>query len=566
MQMKGKKIRLLLAAAVVLSAVIIPLAAFAAEEGEAEYVPQLFGSWVSLIPPIVAIALALITKEVFSSLFFGILVGGVLWSVGSGGPVDLFRGTVIHVFQDGFLGTITDEWNMAILIFTTITGVLVVMMSRTGGAAAFGRWAEVHIKSRVGSQLVTILLGGLFFVDDYFNCLTVGSVMRPVTDSHKVSRAKLAYLVDSTAAPICIIMPISTWAAAVSSFAKDAGQESGYQLFVEAIPYNFYALLTIFFMIALVVTKTDFGPMRRHEVNALKGDIYTTPDRPFAGSSDEEYNKDGKVIDLLIPIIILIVSCVVGLLYAGGYFAGGVKLRDAFGNSDASIGLMFGSIFALLITIVYYLIRKAMSFKDLMQCIPDGWRVMAVGELVLIFAWTINTISGSVGAAEFVFDQLEGSAQGLQNMLPAIIFLVACGLAFATGTSWGTFGILIPIVVMVLASKDQQLLIIGMSACMAGGVFGDHCSPISDTTVLSSTGAQSNHINHVQTQIPYALVVGGVTFIGFVIAGFARTPIISIVVGAAILTGVLLLIRRKQGSNEAEAEVDAEVGKVETVK
>ncbi|MDR3225993.1 MAG: Na+/H+ antiporter NhaC family protein [Clostridiales Family XIII bacterium] len=555
MKVKGKKIRLLLATAVVLAAVIIPLAAFAAEEGEAEYIPQFFGSWVSLIPPIVAIALALITKEVFSSLFFGILVGGVLWSAGSGGPIDLFRGTVVHVFQDGFLGTITDEWNMAILIFTTITGVLVVMMNRTGGAAAFGRWAEVHIKSRVGSQLVTILLGGLFFVDDYFNCLTVGSVMRPVTDSHKVSRAKLAYLVDSTAAPVCIIMPISTWAAAVSSFAQDAGQESGFKLFIEAIPYNFYALLTIFFMIALVVTKTDFGPMRKHEINALKGDIYTTPDRPFADSSDDAFNKDGKVIDLLIPIIILIVSCVVGLIYAGGYFAGGVSFVDAFANSDASIGLMFGSIFALLITIVYYLVRRAMSFKDLMQCIPDGWRVMAVGELVLIFAWTINTMTGSVGAADFVYAQLEGSAQGLQNMLPAIIFLVACGLAFATGTSWGTFGILIPIVVLVFANTDQQLLIIGMSACMAGGVFGDHCSPISDTTVLSSTGAQSNHINHVQTQIPYALIVGGTTFIGFVIAGFTRTPIVSIVVGAAILLGILFFIKRQQGTVEEEAGV-----------
>jgi len=550
--MRGKKIRLLLAAAVVLAAVIIPIAVFAAEEGEEEYVPVLFGTFWALIPPVVAIVLALITKEVFSSLFFGILVGGVFWAIGSGEGITLFSGTVVHVFQDGFLGTITSPWNMAILIFTTITGVLVIMMNRTGGAAAFGRWAEVNIKSRVGSQLITILLGGLFFVDDYFNCLTVGSVMRPVTDSHKVSRAKLAYLVDSTAAPVCIIMPISTWAAAVTGFAKDAGAESGFNLFIQSIPYNFYALLTLFFMVALVLVKADFGPMRKHEINALKGDIYTTPDRPYADEKEEFYNKNGKVIDLLIPIVILIISCVVGLVYAGGYFKGKISFIDAFANSDASIGLMFGSIFALLITIVYYLIRRAMSFQDLMQCIPDGWRVMAVGELVLIFAWTINTMSGSIGADVFVRDALEGSAAGLQNMLPAIIFLVACGLAFATGTSWGTFGILIPIVIMVFKGSDPQLLIIGMSACMAGGVFGDHCSPISDTTVLSSTGAQSNHINHVQTQIPYALVVGGVTFIGFVIAGITRTPIISIVVGVVILTAVLFLIKRKQGTDEEE--------------
>jgi Na+/H+ antiporter NhaC len=550
--MKGKKLRLLLAAAVVLAAVIIPLAVSAAEEGEGEYVPSLFGTWVGLIPPIVAIALALITKEVFSSLFFGILVGGVFWSVGSGGAIDVFRGTVTHVFQDGFLATLTDEWNVAILIFTTVCGVLVVMMNRSGGAAAFGRWAYAHVKSRVGAQIVTIILGCVIFLDDYFNCLTVGTVMRPVTDTHKISRAKLAYLVDSTAAPICIIAPISTWAAAVSSFAEDVG-EKGFQLFLKAIPYNFYALLTIFFMVVIVLLKADFGPMRKHEVNALKGDIYTTPDRPFADSKEDNINPNGRVLDIIFPVVAFIISSVIGLIYTGGFFRGENNFIDAFANSDASIGLMLGSLFALIISIVYFMARRSFKFVDLIQCIPDGWRVMAAGELILIFAWTINSMTGSIGAADFVAGAMENGAEGLQNMLPAIIFLVACGLAFSTGTSWGTFGILIPIVVTVLASTDPELTIIGMSACMAGGVFGDHCSPISDTTVLSSTGAQSNHLNHVQTQLPYALIVGGTTFIGFIIAGFTRTPIISLAVGVVILLGVLFLAKSKRGSIEAEA-------------
>jgi Na+/H+ antiporter NhaC len=561
MKRMSKKLRLLLSAAVVLSAVIIPLLVFAAEEGEEEaYTPLLYGTFWALVPPIVAIALALITKEVFSSLFFGILVGGILWSVGSGGGMEVFSGTVIHVFKDGFLGSVTSEWNVAILIFMSILGMLVVMMSRTGGAAAFGRWAKKHIKTRVGAQLVTIILGCVIFVDDYFNCLTVGSVMRPITDEHKVSRAKLAYLIDSTAAPVCIIAPISTWAAAVSSFAEEVGQK-GFDLFINAIPYNFYALLTIFFMFMLVVTKTEYGFMRKHEVNALKGDIYTTPDRPYASAKEDEYNPDGRVMDLVFPVIVLIITCVIGLVYTGGFFSGPLtpgRFVSSFADSDASLGLLYGSVFALIISIIYYLCRKLMKFTDLMQCLPDGWRIMAVGELVLIFAWTINSMTGSVGADVFVEAAMRGSAGGLlQNLLPAIIFLVACGLAFATGTSWGTFGILIPIVIAVLANTDSQLTIIGMSACLAGGVFGDHCSPISDTTVLSSTGAQSNHINHVQTQLPYALTVGGISFIGFVIAGFARTPLISIAAGVVIIIAVLLLIKRKRGSIENEAAYNA---------
>ncbi|MDR0595995.1 MAG: Na+/H+ antiporter NhaC family protein [Clostridiales Family XIII bacterium] len=548
--MKGRRLRLLLGAIVVLSAIIIPLAVFAAEDGSAEYEPSFFGTWVALVPPVVAIALALITKEVYSSLFFGILVGGIFWATGH--PDGIVRATAVHVFQDGFLGTITDSYNMAILIFTTVLGVLVVMMNRSGGAAAFGRWAKANVKSRVGVQIVTIILGCLIFIDDYFNCLTVGTVMRPITDAHRISRAKLSYLIDSTAAPICIIAPISTWAAAVSDFAEKAG-ESGFQLFLSSIPYNFYALLTIFFVFALVLTKTDYGPMRKHEINALKGDVYTTPDRPFADAKEDEVNPNGRVIDLVVPVVTLVITSILGLVHSGGFFSGDASFVDAFAQADASVGLMYGAVFALIISIIYFMLRRTFKFTELIQCIPDGWRVMAAGELILIFAWTINSTTGSIGAKFFVEAALQNSAAGLMNMLPAIIFLAACGLAFATGTSWGTFGILIPIVIQVFAGTDQQLMIIGMSACMAGGVFGDHCSPISDTTVLSSTGAQSNHLNHVTTQIPYAVTVGITTFIGFVIAGFARTPIISLAVGVIILLLTLFFIKKRGGSAEADA-------------
>ncbi|MDR0519048.1 MAG: Na+/H+ antiporter NhaC family protein [Clostridiales Family XIII bacterium] len=549
--MKGKKLRLLLAAAVVLAAVIIPLAVFAADEGAEEYVPAFFGTWVALVPAVVAIALALITKEVYSALFFGVLVGGIFWGVGH--PDGVVRATAVHVFQDGFLGTITDSYNMAILVFTTVLGVLVVMMNRSGGAAAFGRWAQENVKSRVGAQIVTVILGCIIFIDDYFNCLTVGTVMRPITDTHKISRAKLSYLIDSTAAPICIIAPISTWAAAVSGFAKDAGNANPFQLFLNTIPYNFYALLTIFFVFALVLMKLDYGPMRKHEVNALNGDVYTTPDRPFADAKAEEVNPKGRVLDLAFPVITLVVTSILGLVHSGGFFSGDSNFIDSFANASADVGLMYGAVFALIITIIYFMIRGTFKFTELMQCIPDGWRVMAAGELILIFAWTINSTTGSIGAADFVYEALQGSAAGLMNMLPAIIFLVACGLAFATGTSWGTFGILIPIVISVFAKSDPQLMIIGMSACMAGGVFGDHCSPISDTTVLSSTGAQSNHLNHVTTQMPYAITVGAVTFVGFVIAGFARTPLVSLAVGVVVLLLVLFYMKKRRGSAEAEA-------------
>jgi Na+/H+ antiporter NhaC len=442
--------------------------------------------------------------------------------------------------------------------------VFVVMVNRSGATAAFGRWAQANIKTRVGAQLATIVLGGLIFLDDYFNCLTVGTAMRPVTDAHQVSRAKLSYLLDSTAAPVCIIAPISTWSAAVASFAESAHAENGFMLFVQAIPYNFYALLTIFFMVMLCVMNTDYGPMRKHEINAINGDIYTTPDRPYKGAENTEGNPRGRVCDLICPLVFLIIACIIGLIWSGGFFSGENGFIDAFANSDASIGLMMGSIFGLFAMIVYFLARRLLPFKDIMECIPDGWRVMAVGQLVLIFAWTINSMTGSVGAADFVSAQMEGAASGLTNLLPAIIFLVACGLAFATGTSWGTFGILIPIVIAVLANVDAQLTIIGMSACMAGGVFGDHCSPISDTTVLSSTGAQVNHINHVSTQLPYALTVGAITFVGFLIAGFARTPLISIAVGVVLVIVILAVVKRKNGTNAEAAERARTGGSLET--
>jgi Na+/H+ antiporter NhaC len=564
-KVKVSRLRMLLCAIVVLAGTLVPLAIFAAEEGEEEYVPLVYGQWWALLPPIIAIACALITKEVYSSLFFGILTGGILYAAGSSGAgIEVFRNTFTHVFEDGFLATVTDSWNMAILIFATVTGIFVVLVNRSGATEAFGRWAEVNIKSRVGAQIVTIVLGGLIFLDDYFNCLSVGAAMRPVTDRHKVSRAKLAYLLDSTAAPVCIIAPISTWAAAVASFAQDAHAENGFMLFVQAIPYNFYALLTIFFMVMLVLMKTDYGPMRKHEINAINGDIYTTPERPFAGAEEEAANPRGRVYDLILPLIFLIVACILGLLWSGGFFSGDNGFIDAFANSDASIGLMTGSLFGLFAMIIYFLCRRLLSFKAIMQCVPDGWKVMAAGELVLIFAWTINSMTGSVGAADFVAEQMSGAAGGLMNLLPAIIFLVACGLAFATGTSWGTFGILIPIVIAVLANVDPQLTIIGMSACMAGGVFGDHCSPISDTTVLASTGSQIYHINHVATQLPYALTVGAITFIGFLIAGFVRTPLVSIAVGVVLIIIILYFIRKKNGTNEEAAAKALAGGSAET--
>ncbi len=504
-----------------------------AADTSAEYVPQLYATIWSLVPPVVAIVLALITKEVYSSLFVGILIGGAFWSGFKA------EATILHVFQDGVVGVLTDSYNMGILVFLVILGVMVCMMNKAGGSAAFGRWAKEHIKTRAGAQLATIALGVLIFIDDYFNCLTVGSVMRPVTDSHNVSRAKLAYLIDATAAPICIIAPISSWAAAVTGFVKG---EDGFSIFIRAIPYNYYAILTIIMMVTLVLAKEDYGPMKAHEKNAIEGDLFTTGDRPFENTSENAIYNKGKVIDLVFPILSLIVCCVIGMIYSGGFFSG-TGFVEAFSGSDASVGLMLGSFFAMVITIVFYAVRKVLRFSDSMACIPEGFKAMVPAILILTFAWTLKAMTDSLGAAPFVASVMNSAAGGLMNLLPAIIFLVGCFLAFATGTSWGTFGILIPIVVAVFQGTNETMMIISISACMAGAVCGDHCSPISDTTIMASAGAQCNHVNHVSTQLPYAMTVAAVSCITYVIAGILQNAVICLVIGIALQIGVLLAIK-----------------------
>lgn len=504
-----------------------------AADTSAEYVPQLYATIWSLVPPVVAIVLALITKEVYSSLFVGILIGGAFWSGFKA------EATILHVFQDGVVGVLTDSYNMGILVFLVILGVMVCMMNKAGGSAAFGRWAKEHIKTRAGAQLATIVLGVLIFIDDYFNCLTVGSVMRPVTDSHNVSRAKLAYLIDATAAPICIIAPISSWAAAVTGFVKG---EDGFSIFIRAIPYNYYAILTIIMMVTLVLAKEDYGPMKAHEKNAIEGDLFTTGDRPFENTSENAIYNKGKVIDLVFPILSLIVCCVIGMIYSGGFFSG-TGFVEAFSGSDASVGLMLGSFFAMVITIVFYAVRKFLRFSDSMACIPEGFKAMVPAILILTFAWTLKAMTDSLGAAPFVASVMNSAAGGLMNLLPAIIFLVGCFLAFATGTSWGTFGILIPIVVAVFQGTNETMMIISISACMAGAVCGDHCSPISDTTIMASAGAQCNHVNHVSTQLPYAMTVAAVSCITYVIAGILQNAVICLVIGIALQIGVLLAIK-----------------------
>ena len=505
-----------------------------ASDGKAKYVPDMYASIYSLIPPMVAIVLALITKEVYSSLFVGILIGGVFWSGFR------FEKTITHVFQDGIVGVLSDSYNVGILVFLVVLGIMVCMMNKAGGSAAFGRWASKHIKTRVGAQLTTILLGVLIFIDDYFNCLTVGSVMRPVTDQHNVSRAKLSYLIDATAAPVCIIAPISSWAAAVTGFVKG---EDGFSIFIRAIPYNFYAILTVVMMVAIVVLKFDYGPMKLHEKNAVKGDLYTTEDRPYATAENEMEEGKGNVIDLVLPILVLIVCCIIGMIYTGGFFSG-TGFVKAFSGSDASVGLMLGSFFAFIITVIFYAVRRVLSFSDSMSCVPEGFKAMVPAILILTFAWTLKAMTDSLGAAEFVANGMQKAAGGLVSLLPAIIFLVGCFLAFATGTSWGTFGILIPIVVAVFSGTNEQMMIISISACMAGAVCGDHCSPISDTTIMASAGGQCNHVNHVTTQLPYAITAAIVSCVSYVIAGFVRNPFICMPVSIVLMIGTLLVIRQ----------------------
>ena len=488
----------------------------------------------SIVPALIAIVLALITKEVYSSLFVGIVAGGLLYANFN------FETTVNHVVQDGFIGSLADSYNVGILIFLVLLGTLVAMMNKAGGSAAFGRWASTHIKSRVGAQLATILLGVLIFVDDYFNCLTVGSVMRPVADAKKISRAKLAYLIDATAAPICIIAPISSWAAAVAGFAPEG---EGLGLFIKAIPFNFYAILTIVMMVTIAIMKFDFGPMKIHEKNAEEnGDIFTTLEETSA-AAEEKANEKGKVIDLILPVVILIICCVIGMIYSGGFFSGETFI-NAFSNCDASVGLALGSFVAIVLVSAYFIIFRhgVVKFTDLMGCIPEGFKAMVPAILILTCAWTLKGMTDSIGAKVFIADLVNSSAGAFVNFLPAIIFLVAIVLSFSTGTSWGTFGILIPIVLAVFAN-DPTMSIVGMSACMAGAVCGDHCSPISDTTIMASAGAQCNHVNHVNTQLPYAATVAGVSFVAYLVAGFVPKAVVVLPVSIVLMLGTLFVIK-----------------------
>ena len=488
----------------------------------------------ALLPPVVAIVLALITKEVYSSLFVGILMGGLFYSGFN------LEGTLNHILNEGFIPSLADAYNVGILVFLVILGAMVALMNRAGGSAAFGRWAQSHIKSRVGAQLAAVLLGVLIFVDDYFNCLTVGSVMRPLTDKHRISRVKLAYIIDATAAPVCIIAPISSWAAAVTGFVEG---ENGFHLFIRAIPYNYYALLTLVFMIGMIVMKLDYGPMVQYEKKALEeGDLFG--EGTGAAPDQDQVKGTGGVIDLILPVVVLIACCVVGMIYTGGFFSG-TSFVEAFANSDASVGLAMGSLVALLITIILYMIRRVLSFRDCMDCIPEGFKAMVPAILILTFAWTLKAMTDSLGAKEFVAGMVDTYFKGAHSFLPAIIFVIACLLAFATGTSWGTFGILIPIVVNVFQNSDPTLMIISISAWMAGAVCGDHCSPISDTTIMSSAGAQCVHVNHVSTQMPYAVTVAGISFVTYVIAGLLKNPAICLLIGVALTIGTLLVMRSK---------------------
>ena len=496
----------------------------------------------ALVPSLVAISLALISKEVYSSLFLGMVTGALL-----NAEFNMVEG-LNQLFPDGIMDVMTNKNNIGILVFLVILGTMVQLMNRTGGSAAFGMWASKRIKSRVGAQLSTMLLGCLIFIDDYFNCLTVGSVMRPVTDKHKISRAKLAYLIDSTAAPICIIAPLSSWAAAVSGFVKGA---NGISIFVQSIPFNFYALLTLLMMVFIICMKIDYSSMLLHENNARKGDLFTTG-KNNKGDEGSQKEKIGRVSDLIIPVVLLVVGCVIGMIYTGGFFDG-KDFIDAFAVSNAPVGLVLGSSVALVITIAAYLARQSLSFDSCMDCLPEGFKQMVPAMLILIFAWTLKSMTDSLGAATYVASLVEHSATEFMGLLPAIIFVVAVGLAFASGTSWATFGILIPIVVSCFQEVDPQLMIISISACMAGAVCGDHCSPISDTTIMSSAGAQCNHLNHVTTQLPYVMTVAAVSFFTFLVAGFTKSALISLLFGIVVLFLFLMFVRRRLAARQTNA-------------
>lgn len=504
---------------------------------------QTYATVFALLPPVIAIGLALITKEVYTSLLAGIIAGGLLYANFN---LELMLNTIFYQGEGGMIMKLSDSWNVGILVFLVMLGILVALLNKAGGSAAFGEWTTKHIKTRVGAQIAVIALGVMIFVDDYFNCLTVGSVMRPVTDRHQVSRAKLAYIIDATAAPVCIIAPISSWAAAVTSSVPEEAGINGFSVFIQTIPYNLYAILTLCMLLGVTFLKVDYGPMKTHECNAFKGDLFTTPGRPYESDEDAVINDKAHVLDLVLPVAVLIVSCIVAMIYTGGFFDG-ASFVDAFAGSDASIGLVLGGSVALVFTFIYYMMRDVLTFKEFTDCIPEGFKAMVAPILILSMAWTLSGMTNLLGAKIFVADLVAGSALAMQGFLPMIIFLVAAFLAFATGTSWGTFSILIPIVIGVF--PEGQMMVISIASCLAGAVCGDHCSPISDTTIMASAGAHCEHVNHVATQLPYVLLVAAVCMIGYFLIGVFRAIGLASIAWLAlpicivILLGILLIIR-----------------------
>lgn len=548
--MKRKQIGMLIFLAVIVILLFVTANTSGVITDPENYQCGVYATVFALLPPVIAIGLALITKEVYTSLLAGIITGGLLYSNFN---LELMINTIFFQEDGGMVYKLADAWNVGILVFLVMLGILVSMLNKAGGSAAFGKWASKHIKTRIGAQISVMILGVLIFVDDYFNCLTVGSVMRPVTDWHKVSRAKLSYIIDATAAPVCIIAPISSWAAAVTSSVPEDSGINGFAVFLQTIPYNLYAILTLVMVLLVTVLRVDFGPMKKHEMNAIAGDLFTTPGRPYEGNEEEVINEKAHVLDLILPVAVLIASCIVAMVYTGGFFEG-ASFVDAFAASDASVGLVLGGAVTLVFTFIYYMMRDVLSFEEFAKCIPEGFQSMIAPILILTMAWTLSGMTNLLGAKYFVADLVANSASAMQGFLPMIIFLVAAFLAFATGTSWGTFSILIPIVIGVF--PEGQMMVISIASCLAGAVCGDHCSPISDTTIMASAGGHCEHVNHVVTQLPYVLVVGSVCMVGYLLIGIFKAVGLDAIVWLTLpicivlLCVVLFVIRTKNGGKE----------------
>ena len=548
--MKRKQIGMLIFLAVIVILLFVTANTSGVITDPGNYQCGVYATVFALLPPVIAIGLALITKEVYTSLLAGIITGGLLYSNFN---LELMINTIFFQEDGGMVYKLADAWNVGILVFLVMLGILVSMLNKAGGSAAFGKWASKHIKTRIGAQISVMILGVLIFVDDYFNCLTVGSVMRPVTDRHKVSRAKLSYIIDATAAPVCIIAPISSWAAAVTSSVPEDSGINGFAVFLQTIPYNLYAILTLVMVLLVTVLRVDFGPMKKHEMNAIAGDLFTTPGRPYEGNEEEVINEKAHVLDLILPVAVLIASCIVTMVYTGGFFEG-ASFVDAFAASDASEGLVLGGAVTLVFTFIYYMMRDVLSFEEFAKCIPEGFQSMIAPILILTMAWTLSGMTNLLGAKYFVADLVANSASAMQGFLPMIIFLVAAFLAFATGTSWGTFSILIPIVIGVF--PEGQMMVISIASCLAGAVCGDHCSPISDTTIMASAGGHCEHVNHVVTQLPYVLVVGSVCMVGYLLIGIFKAVGLDAIVWLTLpicivlLCVVLFVIRTKNGGKE----------------